>query len=197
MSESNPKPISKADVEENNNPNTKSVSVAASSTGNWYVHLQTVDLMYIRRNVFDTNTSGVTTSPTVTSNFLDIQATVQTQDEIYENVAFSSIGGSGEAFQPHKLQIQSDNVSGGFGVTGVISTSSMGIIRRKAREDARGNFLDPSGVQTENISMVLDQMPGSYNSNFDTSGTVNGIVAQAMGQLAEVCPTFKATLVEL
>tara|TARA_Y100001938_G_C8015226_1_gene392214 strand:- start:413 stop:1006 length:594 start_codon:yes stop_codon:yes gene_type:complete len=197
MSESTPKAISKADVEKNSNPNTKNLSVAASSTGNWYVHLQTVDLMYIRRNQFDANTSSVTTSPTVTSNYLDVQATVQTQDEIYENVAFSSIGGSGEAFQAHQLQIQNDNASGGFGVTGVVSTSSMGIIRRKAREDARGNFLDPSGICIEHVSMVLDQMPGAYNSNLDTSGTVNGVVAQAMGQLSQACPTFKATLVEL
>jgi hypothetical protein len=45
--------------------------------------------------------------------------------------------------------------------------------------------------------MVMDQMPGAYNSTFDTSSTVNGILAQAMGQVSQSCPTFKATLVDL
>ena len=40
-------------------------------------------------------------------------------------------------------------------------------------------------------------MPGSYDSNYDTSSTVNGILAQAMGQVAVACPTFKSTLVDL
>jgi hypothetical protein len=178
------------------NPNI-GYSVQASATGNWYVHLQTVDLMYVRRNVNDSTTSSVLTTPTATSNYLDVQATVQTQDEVYYNVAFSSIGASGEAFQSQVLQLQSNHASGGFGLTGVVSTSSMGIIRRKAREDSRGNLLDPTGICTENVSLVLDQMPGAYDQSFDTSATVNGVLAQAMGQLSEPCPTFKATLVDL
>ena len=40
-------------------------------------------------------------------------------------------------------------------------------------------------------------MPGAYNSLYDTSSTVNSVLAQAMGQLAEQCENFKPTLVEL
>lgn len=192
-----PSPIPVYNPASPTNPNV-GYSTQASAVGDWYVHLQTVDMMYIRRNVNDSATSSVITTPTATSNYLDVQATVQTQDEIYHNVAFSSIGASGGAvFQPHVLQLQSSNASGGFGESGVVSTSSMGIIRRLVRADARGTVLDPTGICTENVSLVLDQMPGAYNASFDTSATVNGILAQAMGQVSESCPTFKATLVDL
>jgi len=190
----NPIPIS--DSVNPTNPNV-GYSVEPSATGDWYVHLQTVDLMYIRRNVQDHVTSSVVAAPTTTSNYLDVQAVVQTQDEVHYDVAFSSLDGSGELFQSQTLQIQTDNVSGGFGEKGSVSTSAMGIIRRKVRKDAQGNILDPTGICTESVSLVLDQMPGAYDESFDTSATVNGILAQAMGQLAESCPEFKATLVDL
>tara|TARA_R110002126_G_scaffold76530_1_gene191175 strand:+ start:158 stop:739 length:582 start_codon:yes stop_codon:yes gene_type:complete len=179
------------------NPNV-GYSVEASSVGDWYVHLQTVDIMYIRRNQYDSSTSSVNTSPVVTSNWLDMNATVQTQDEIYYDVAFSSVNSSGGlVFEPHVLQLQSNGSGGGFGDSGIVSTSAMGIVRRLARKDARGTILDTTGICTENSTMVMDQMPGAYNSTFDTSSTVNGILAQAMGQVSQSCPTFKATLVDL
>jgi hypothetical protein len=187
------------------NPNA-GYSTEGGSTGiqDWYVHVQTVDVMYVRRNQYNGDTSSTLTAPAVTSNWLDMVCTVQTQDEIYKNVAFSSTDGAsatsaiGTLFQPHVLQLQGpDGVSGGFGIDGVISTSAMGIIRRPALKDAAGNILDPSGICTQTVNLVTDQMPGSYDSNYDTSSTVNGILAQAMGQVAVACPTFKSTLVDL
>lgn len=179
------------------NPNV-GYSVEASSVGDWYVHLQTVDIMYVRRNQYDSTTSSVTTTPAITSNWMDMNATVQTQDEIYYDTAFSSVNSSGGlVFEPHVLQLQSNSSSGGFGDSGIVSTSAMGIIRRLARKDDRGTILDTTGICTENVSLVMDQMPGAYNESFDTSSTVNGILAQAMGQVAQSCPTFKATLVDL
>tara|TARA_R110000751_G_scaffold300792_3_gene412722 strand:- start:339 stop:923 length:585 start_codon:yes stop_codon:yes gene_type:complete len=180
------------------NPNV-GMSVQASATGDWYVHLQTVDIMYVRRNQYNGDTSSTLSAPAVTSNWMDMNATVQTQDEIYYNVAFSSVGtSSGDLFQSHVLQLQGPSgISGGFGESGVVSTSAMGIIRRLARKDAAGSILDTTGICTENVSMIMDQMPGAYDSTLDTSSTTNGILAQAMGQLAQSCPTFKATLVDL
>ena len=180
------------------NPNV-GMSVEASTTGDWYVHLQTVDIMYVRRNQYNSDTSTTLISPVVTSNWMDMNATVQTQDEIYYNVAFSSVASSaGDLFQPHVLQLATNSgVSGGFGNDGIVSTSAMGIIRRLARKDAAGSILDPIGICTESVNLVMDQMPGAYNPALDTSSTVNGILAQAMGQMADSCPTFKATLVDL
>lgn len=180
------------------NPNV-GYSVDASATGDWYVHLQTVDIMYVRRNQYNSDTSSTITAPAVTSNWLDMNCTVQTQDEIYYNVAFSSVASSGgDLFEPHVLQLQGPpSVSGGFGESGVVSTSAMGIIRRLARKDAAGNILDTTGICTENVNMIMDQMPGTFDAAFDTSATTNGILAQAMGQLTNSCPTFLATLVDL
>jgi hypothetical protein len=176
-----------------------SVSGGAAGVQDWYVHVQTVDIMYIRRNQYNSSTSSITTSPTVTSNWMDMNCTVQTQDEIYKNVAFSSAdSSSGNLFRPHVLQLQTNTgTSGGFGTDGVVSTSSMGIIRRPALKDAAGNYLDVTGTCTKNVSLVMDQMPGGYDSTYDTSSTTNGILAQAMGQVAVECPSFKATLVDL
>tara|TARA_R110000824_G_scaffold191585_1_gene373354 strand:- start:562 stop:1155 length:594 start_codon:yes stop_codon:yes gene_type:complete len=176
-----------------------STSGGASGVQDWYVHVQTVDIMYVRRNQYDADTSSTLTAPVVTSNWLDMVCTVQTQNEVYENVTFSSAdSSSGNLFQPHVLQLQGpDGVSGGFGIDGVVSTSSMGIIRRPVIKDAAGNILDPTGICTQTVNLVTDQMPGSYDSSYDTSSTVNGILAQAMGKLTAACPTFKSTLVDL
>tara|TARA_Y100000385_G_C12922637_1_gene563262 strand:- start:106 stop:702 length:597 start_codon:yes stop_codon:yes gene_type:complete len=182
------------------NPNLGfSTESGASGIQDWWVHVQTVDIMYVRRNQYNGDTSSTLTAPAVTSNYLDMNCTVQTQNEVYYNVAFSSVGSSstGQLFDPHVLQVQTAAASGGFGETGVISTSAMGIIRRPVRKDAAGDILDPTGICTRNVNLVVDEMPGAYEITFDTSGTVNGILAQAMGQLAVKCPSFKATLVDL
>jgi len=183
------------------NPNKGySTSGGVSGVQDWHVHIQTVNIMYVRNNQYDGDTSSTNAAPRVTSNWMDMNCTVQTQDEIYSGVSFSSTQPSsiGNLFQPQILQLQSPaNASGGFGNEGVISTSSMGIIRRKVRLNAAGNVADPIGICTQNVSLVMNQMPGAYNSNYDTSSSTNGILAQAMGQLAEACPSFKATLVEL
>ena len=182
------------------NPNIGySTSGGASGVQNWWVFVQTVDIMYQRNNQYDMSTSSLLKSPTVTSNWMDMNCTVQTQGDIYYNMTFSSAdSSSGNLFQPQVLQLQTNTgTSGGFGENGGVSTSAMGIIRRPVRTDAAGTILDPTGICTESVSLVMDQMPGAYNSLYDTSSTVNSVLAQAMGQLAEQCENFKPTLVEL
>ena len=182
------------------NPNIGySTSGGASGVQDWWVFVQTVDIMYQRNNQYDMSTSSLLKSPTVTSNWMDMNCTVQTQGDIYYNMTFSSAdSSSGNLFQPQVLQLQTNTgTSGGFGENGGVSTSAMGIIRRPVRTDAAGTILDPTGICTESISLVMDQMPGEYNSLYDTSSTVNSVLAQAMGQLAEQCENFKPTLVEL
>ena len=186
------------------NPNIGySTSGGASGVQDWWVFVQTVDIMYQRNNQYDMSTSSLLKTPTVTSNWMDMNCTVQTQGDVYYNMTFSGMSGLatssvGTLFQPQVLQIQTNTgVSGGFGENGAVSTSAMGIIRRPVRTDAAGTILDPTGICTESVSLVMDQMPGAYNSLYDTSSTVNSVLAQAMGQLAEQCENFKPTLVEL
>ena len=181
------------------NPNKGySVSGGAEGVQDWWIHLQTVDIMYVRRNLYNADTSSALTAPTVTSNYLDVVCTVQTQNEVIENVAFSSAdSSSGNLFQAQVLQIQSTAASGGFGEQGAVSTSSMGVIRRPVRTDAAGNYLDPTGVCTQTVNLQVDQIPGVFEPSYDTSNTVNSILAQIMGQVSQSCPTFKATLVDL
>ena len=195
-------PASILDLASPVNPNIKGLSVSGGVSGvqDWWVHTQTVNIMYVRNNQYDGATSSINSAPRITSNWMDMNCTVQTQDEIYSGVAFSSTLASsiGNLFQPHVLQLQSlTAASGGFGQEGVVSTSAMGIIRREVRLDAVGNVMDPIGICTQGVNLVMNQMPGSYNASYDTSSSVNGILAQAMGQVSEACPSFKATLVEL
>ena len=184
----------------NTNPN-KGFSTsggAESGPNDWFVFLQTVDIMYVRQNLFNAETSSTLTSPAVTSNFLEMNCTVQTQGDVYRNVSFSSAdSSSGDLFEPQILQLQSNAASGGFGQNGVVSTSAMGVIRRPVRKDAAGNIIDTTGICTQNVTVIADQMPGAYNETLDTSGTVNAVLASVMGQLAQKCPEFKPTLVDL
>ena len=184
------------------NPNTPTLTASgggASGTQDWWVHIQTVDIMYQRNNQYNSSVSNIYDSPTATSNWLDVNYTVQTQDEVYYDAQFSSAdSSSGELFQPHILQLATDTgLLGGFGESGVVNTSAMGIIRRPARKDAAGNVLDTTGICTKNGNIVADQMPGAYDAGFDTSAYVGSILAQIMGQMAQRCPSFKSTLVRL
>ena len=125
------------------NPNIGySTSGGASGVQNWWVFVQTVDIMYQRNNQYDMSTSSLLKSPTVTSNWMDMNCTVQTQGDIYYNMTFSSAdSSSGNLFQPQVLQLQTNTgTSGGFGENGGVSTSAMGIIRRPVRQ----MLLEPS-----------------------------------------------------
>lgn len=182
------------------NPNIGfSTSGGAEGVQDWWVHVQTVDIMYVRRNQFNADTSTTITSPTVTSNYLELQCTVQTQNEVYYDAAFSSAdSSSGNLFQPQVLQIQATNaLSGGFGDSGAVSTSAMGVIRRPVRKDSAGELLDPTGTVTTTVNLVVDQMPGAYDPSLDTSATVNSVLAEAMGVFATRNPRFQSTLVDL
>ena len=189
-------PIEPAPGTQPTQPNWNSLNSSgdgASGVQDWYVHVQTVDIMYLRKNQYDTNTSSTVSVPNALSNYLDVHYTVQTIDEVYEDASYS-----GSLSQPHYLELLTAvGTSGGFGVCGVINTSSAGVIRRPVRKDAAGNILDTTGVCTESGNLVIDQMPGAYAQGFDTSAQVNANVLQMMGSVSVECPTFFASLVAL
>lgn len=183
--------------------NTASMNTSGGGTSgvqDWYVHIQTVDLMYMRSNQYNATTSSTVTSPAVESNYLDVRYTVQTIDEVYYGAFFSGSTSSdgGELYKPQTLELVTTvGTSGGFGIKGVVNTSTAGYIRRAVRKDAAGNILDTTGTCTQSGNMIIDQMPGEYDQTFDTSAQVNSNIIQVMGVVATECPTFKASLVDL
>jgi len=168
-------------------------SDSSAITQDWWVHVQTIDVMYLRNNQYNLDTSTALTSPIVEHNYLDVRYTVQTTDEIYLNATFS-----GERWEPQTLEVISQGASaGGFGVCGAVNTSTVGYIRRAVRKDSQGNILDPTGVCTYGSNTVLDQIVGPYNHTYDTSTQVNANLQQLMGEVSVKCPEFIATLVAL
>jgi hypothetical protein len=168
-------------------------STDSNATADWWVFIQTVDIMYLRRNQYDSTTSSTVATPNATFNYLDVNMTVQTQASVYENANFS-----GDYYQMQDLLLQSQGATaGGFGVCGAVNTVSAGYIRRVVRKDANGNVLDPTGTCTRTINTQVDNLPGAYNAAFDTSTSVNGMLSQILGHAQVECPNFIPSLVNL
>ena len=193
-----PTPITPVPVPTDSNPGNETLVTSGSDssgiTQDWYVHIQIVEMMYLRQNQYNLDTSSTITAPVAESSYLDVHYTIQTQDEIYLNATFS-----GELWKPHTLELlpQGAGSAGGFGVCGAINTSTVGYIRRAVRKDAAGNILDPSGTCTSQGNLIMDQSPGAYDGIFDTSAQANSNLIYAMGGFANQCPTFLASLVQL
>lgn len=191
-----PVPIPAVPIPTQMNPgnDTLQLSTSGVDTQDWLVHIQTVEMMYLRNNKYNTDTSSSLAAPVSEFNYLDVNYTVQTTDEIYYDATFS-----GELYQPQTLELISTEASaGGFGVCGVINTSEVGYIRRLVRKDAAGNILDTTGTCSQTGNLILDKAPGAYGpNNFDTSSQVNSNLSYVLGEMAGQCPSFKASLVDL
>jgi len=176
------------------NPQIESLTTSGSTSGvDTYVHIQTVDLMYLRHNQYDSATSSTVSSPNAISNYLEVAYTVTTSDEIWEDSTFS-----GELWQPQVLELNTaDGTSGGFGVCGVVNTTVGGTIRRAARKNSAGDILDATGHCSKTGTVIVDQMPGAYNASFDTSAQVGTNMVQMINKLPAKCPTFITSLVDL
>jgi len=171
---------------------TPSTPSTSGTTQDWATHTQMVSIMYVRNQIFNTNVSSTISSPAVSYNYVDAQATVTTNDQIWEDATFS-----GEAWIPQRMNLVSNAPSGGFGQSGTFYTSLQGYIRKAATTDAAGNFLDPTGTCTKVANFKIDKQPGTYNALFDTSATVNSKLAQIIERLVDQCPTFNPGLVDL
>jgi len=176
------------------NPQIESLTTSGSTSGtDWYVHIQTVDMMYLRHNQYDSATSSTISSPNAISNYLEVAYTVTTSDEIWQDTTFS-----GELWQPQLLELlTTEGVSGGFGVCGVVNTTVGGTIRRAARKNSAGDILDTTGHCSKTGTVIVDQMPGAYNASFDTSSQVGTNMIQMINKLPAKCSTFITSLVDL
>ena len=170
-------------------PNTSSTSGLVEQ--DWYVHTQSVRCMYVLEQGYDKAISGVVIgAPIVTHNYLNGHFTVETSDRVLSSFAFS-----GSDLQPHHLRINSFAPSGGLGVSGIIETSTLGMVRRKVRTDAAGKLQDPIGNCHEQGTLVFARLPGSYDSRFDTSTTINSKLWEVVNHMPDHCETFMPDIV--
>ena len=175
------------------NPGAESLTASGGNPQDWYVHTQTVDMMYLRHNQYNSATSSTISAPVAQSNYLEVAYTVTTSDEIWEDTTFS-----GELWQNQLLELNTAvGVSGGFGVCGTVNTSAAGYVRRPARKNSAGEILDPTGHCTKTGTVTIDQMPGAYNPSFDTSAQLNSNMMQMVNALPPQCETFITSLVDL
>ena len=161
-------------------------------TQDWYIHMQTLDAQYLRLNEYNLTTSSNQAVPAVTNNYVRVNYTVHTTDEIVKSGNFL-----GDQIQLQTLELVADSSAGGFGNEGVLNTSGAGIIRRAALKDGNGVILDPTGTCHQSGTVYLDSAPGSYDGTYDTSAQVNGILWQLIGKLPDSCETFAVSLVDL
>jgi len=161
-------------------------------TDDWWIHTQSVDAMYLRKAEYNTTTSSPFTAPSIEYNYLDVNYTVQTNQEVMLSSTFK-----GEHWSNHTLELISEGSNGGFGTSGAIDTSTVGYIRRRVRRNSGGQIIDPTGVCTYQGNCAIDKMPGSYNPYFDTSGDVNANIYHMIGKLPLTCSGFMTSLVKL
>jgi len=169
------------------NPTSALSATTSGTPQNWYIHTQFFHGMYVRNCEYNTTTSSTMQAPHVSFNQIDLNYTVQTNDEVITSATYP-----GEKWIPQLLYITSDSTTGGFGTSGTISTSAVGYIRRAA---ILGE--DPSGVCVFEGNKILDKLPGAYQPAYDTSTTIAARLYSLAGQLPLDCSSFLASLVKV
>ena len=156
----------------------------------WFVHTQTINAMYTRRWVYDTNptlgTGAVASAcPGISYNYLDVNYTVQVT-ETKEQASYCS-----GLFQPQQLIIDSNSTTGGLGTSGIITTSAIGYSRIR---------FDPATHSTytcqRTVNGIIGRQPGEYTPSFDTSASVGSELSDLLYQAMNTCDRFNMNLVE-
>jgi len=163
-----------------------------SYVADWFVHIQTLEIMFVRANRLDALVSSVVHTPETEYNFLDAHFTVKTNDLILKDASFD-----GSLWLSQTLELESSHASGGFGPSGNIYTLSSGYYRREVEVDTKGNILDTTGVCVREGNISLDKHAGPYDINADTSGNVNNSIHTLVSVLPDVCSSFQPALVNM
>jgi len=169
-------------------------SADTSGTAWFYTHRQSVFAMYERRNSYNSQVSSNTVvTPVVNFNYLDLNVRVTTTNELF----YGDVSG-GTFVQYQDLVLTNNGTSGGFGSSGSITTSAVGIIRRPATL-VNGLPNQPSGSCSVSFNIQTDNIPGQYdiNSEYDSSSTVQPHVYELLKRCKDNCPDFDIFLVNL
>lgn len=160
-------------------------SQGGSATGDWFIHSQILFIHVDRENLYDSQLSTTTFSPTVQSNRLRVTWSGWV---IREFEASATHSGS-------VRQEQTFTVSGDIGLDGEIPTINAGFIRRLARKDARtGALLDDYGDCNISGAFFIDQGNGAYDGNIP-GNLQNQIVQRVAYEAHQQCENFMVSLI--
>jgi hypothetical protein len=184
-----PTPISLT-PEEYNQPHVDTMPSATgtSADGDWYYHAQSIEFDYFRENMFDSGLSNAIVTPTVVSNRLRIEYTINVTDRIVYDAVFSN---------NLRIAEQFEFTDGGptLGATGSIASQTQGIVRRPARKDSRTSaILDPIGICNQSGVIYLDERSGVFDG---TEINVNTLLIQLTNYFAEICPLYDTSLISI
>jgi len=142
---------------------TASANSQATEFGKFFNHSQTLQGIWKRKWVYDTqpsvSNSQLSGCPQVLFTYCDVNVT--------ENVTqkFESASFSGGTFQQsHNITYWSDSASGGWGTSGAFWTSKVGTLRRGAQAG------DEESTENLSFNVIAAKQPGPYNASVDTSG---------------------------
>ena len=166
---------------------------STSGTKWWIVHHQTVYAMYERQNFYNRSVSSNTlVTPIVAYNMLEFNIKVNTTTELVY-VDFSA----GSFNQYQDLVLTNNGVSGGFGSSGTLTTSGIGIMRRPATLVA-GEPIETGGSCSKLFNYSCDQTPGPYSMDvYDTSADVQPKIFALLKEAKDRCPSFETFLVNI
>ena len=187
----------RTDVQLGGGPYATGLDTADTTTSGtkwWLVHHQSFYGMYERRNIFDSQVSSNTVAaPAVVYNLLDASIKVTTTDEL---VYADFSGGNFNQYQD--LVLVNNSTMGGFGSSGTITTSSIGIMRRPAIL-VGGQPAEASGTCTNTFNYQSDKVPGPYDLGgaYDTSSDSQPIVFDLIKTCKDNCKTFETFLVNI
>lgn len=182
-----PLPLS---AQEYNQPHADSTpsSTGGSATQDWYFHQQSIEIDYKRLNVYDHSVSTTDVTPTVVSNELRIEYTINVSDKIiYDGTFDNSL----------RILEEFEFTDGGptLGAEGAMATSKNGIIRRAARKNSRtGAILDPIGTCNKSGVIILDRRRGVYDGK---EMTPNTLLTQLTNYFAKICPLYDVSLTNI
>ena len=177
------------------NPGSLQVSGDTSGTSfqTWTVFTQSIEGMWQRKFVFNTSpTIGVggvvSGAPTVAYSYLDTNCTVTTKREFVDAAYASGFA------QNAGISYVSDSTTGGFGLSGMFYTSSIGMLRKIKVAT------DEEKACKQDFNTIMGRLPNNYdiNSTFDTSSTAPGVFfTEVLMPAAEACTDFRVSLVTM
>lgn len=166
--------------------------VVGDKTTNWLIHIQTLELVLVRNTFMDSLLTSIYSTPKADYNFIDAHYTINTTREIIKDATFT-----GSVTHPQVLTLTTTNKLGGFGPACRIYTETAGYIRSEAEKDAKGNFVDTTGICTQEGNYPIDKRMGAYDEALDTPAAVNAALRPLLSHMSEVCPDFLTWLVQV
>lgn len=152
----------------------------ANTTAEWRVHIQNIEIMYIRKTQYKS------LDGTADFNYLDCNFTIDvSREHIYLNAS------SGDMLQYQQLDLITDSSTGGMGLSGVIRTRVAGVTRRVVRVG------DVESRTRGNSNVIAGRNPGNYLAEFDVSANTNSTVLDMVVAAKGAAPGFEINLVDL